>query len=112
MIRGQKKSEIILYVVLWAILFAAPVVSALVADFSVDWEDVWNAWGLLAMFCVTFFIHNFFIAPLLVYDNRKWAFGSLLVLLFVCFFGYQLYLRPHRPEPRMDDGDRQSMEQK
>ena len=112
MIRGQKKSEIILYVVLWAILFAAPVVSALVADFSVDWEDVWNAWGLLAMFCITFFIHNFFIAPLLVYDNRKWAFGSLLVLLFVCFFGYQVYLRPHRPEPRMDDGDRQSMVQK
>ena len=112
MIRGQKKSEIILYVVLWAILFAAPVVSALVGDFSVDWDDVWNAWVLLAMFCITFFIHNFFIAPLVVYGNRKWTYGILLVLLFACFFGYQVYFRPHRPEPRMDDGERPRMEQK
>ncbi len=90
MIRGQKKSEIILYVVLWTILFAAPPVSMLVGDFffssahqmlrwfrdavstskaaksmTIDWQGVFNAWGLLAMFCVTFFLHNFFIAPLL-----------------------------------------------
>lgn len=129
MVKGQKKSEIILYLVLWAILFAAPVVSMLVGDFfmspsaevqtsassdvqtvtfasssfSIDWQGVWNAWGLLSMFCVTFFLHNFLIAPLLVYGNRKWAYGSLVVLLFACFFGYQVHFRPHHPGPRNEE---------
>ena len=96
MVKGQKKTEIILYVVLWAVLFAAPVVSMLVgassSSFSIDWQGVWNAWSLLAMFCLTFFIHNLFIAPLLVYSNRKWQYGVLTVLLFAAFFCYQVGL--------------------
>ena len=130
MVRGQKKSEIILYVVLWTILFAAPPVSMLVGDFffssasdaamvsdaasasasaeaaksmTIDWQAVFNAWGLLAMFCVTFFLHNFFIAPLLVYANRKWAYGVSLVVLIICFMGYQIHFRPHLPGPESKD---------
>ena len=57
---------------------------------STEWQSVFNAWGLLAMFCVTFFLHNFFIAPLLVYANRKWAYGVSLVVLIICFMGYQM----------------------
>lgn len=110
MSKGQKKSELILYVALWAVLFSAPVISMLVGD-SWDWQGVWNAWGLLSMFCVTFFIHNFLIAPLVVYSNRKWAFGCLEVLLFVCFLGYQVHFRPHRPEPRMNEEGKPRMEQ-
>lgn len=51
MIKGQKKSEIILYMVLWTFLFAAPLVSMLVDDF--EWQIVFYAWSLLAMFCIT-----------------------------------------------------------
>ena len=127
MVRGQKKSEIILYVVLWTILFAAPPVSMLVGDFffssaadaamapaaasasaeaaksmAIDWQAVFNAWGLLAMFCITFFLHNFFIAPLLVYANRKWAYAVSTVVLIICFMGCQFHFRPHHPglEPK------------
>lgn len=134
MVRGQKKSEIILYVVLWTILFAAPPVSMLVGDFffssasdaamvsdaasasasaeaaksmTIDWQAVFNAWGLLAMFCITFFLHNFFIAPLLVYANRKWAYGVSLVVLIICFMGYQILSRPHLPGPGPEPKDRQ-----
>ena len=97
MMRGQKKSEIILYVVLWTILFAAPPVSMLVDDF--EWQTVFNAWSLLAMFCIVFFLHNFFIAPLLVYANRKWAYAVSILALVICFMGYQIHFRPHRPGP-------------
>ena len=128
MVRGQKKSEIILYVVLWTILFAAPPISMLVGDFffssasdaamvpsavsasaeaaksmTIDWLAVFNAWSLLAMFCVTFFLHNFFIAPLLVYANRKWAYGVSVVVLIICFMGYQVLFRPHLPGPEPKD---------
>ena len=126
MVRGQKKSEIILYVVLWTILFAAPPVSMLVGDFffssaadaamapaasasaeaaksmAINWQAVFNAWGLLAMFCITFFLHNFFIAPLLVYANRKWAYAVSTLVLIICFMGCQFHFRPHHPglEPK------------
>lgn len=133
MVRGQKKSEIILYVVLWTILFAAPPVSMLVGDFffssasdaamvsdaasasasaeaaksmTIDWQAVFNAWGLLAMFCITFFLHNFFIAPLLVYGNRKWAYAVSTLVLIICFMGYQFLFRPHLPGPGPEPKDR------
>lgn len=128
MVRGQKKSEIILYVVLWSILFAAPPVSMLVGDFffssasdaamvpaaasasaeaaksmTIDWQAVFNAWRLLAMFCITFFLHNFFIAPLLVYGNRKWAYAVSTLVLIICFMGCQTHFRPHHPGPEPND---------
>ena len=127
MMEGQKKAEIILYVVLWAILFATPVVSMLVGDIftmswegqaremasaqasTYDWDGVLNSWSLLAMFCVTFFVHNFFIAPLLVYRNHKWGYGIGILVLVVCFALFQLYARPHRPRP-MDDKGKPKME--
>ncbi len=117
MVKGQKKSEIILYAVLWTILFAAPMVSMFVGEFfttasddeaqvlgaaqssSPDWMGVVSAWGLLAMFFITFFIHNFLIAPLLVYRNRKWAYGITACALIVAFTLFQVYGRPHRPRP-------------
>ena len=126
MVTGQKRMEVILYLVLWAILFAAPVVSVLVGDVffssatdaatasdqasSIDWNGVFNAWGLLAMFCVTFFLHNFLIAPLLVYGNRKWAYGISVAVLLVVFFAYQLACRPHHPEARPNGAPKPKME--
>ena len=130
MLKGQKKSELILYAVLWAILFAAPVLSMYIGDIftssssevssgaadvsfavtSEDWQGVFNAWGLLSMFFVTFAIHNFFVAPLLVFRNRKWAYGICVFVLFACFVTYQMLGRPHRPEPRGERGRKPNME--
>lgn len=70
---------------------------------TIDWLAVFNAWGLLVMFCVTFFLHNFFIAPLLVYANRKWAYAVSVMVLMVCFMGYQIHFRPHQPGPEPKD---------
>ena len=107
MARGQKKMEIILYAGLWAVLFAVPVASMLITDTAqsaeLDWQGVYDAWQLLVMFFVAFVVHNFLLAPLLVYGNRRWAYGISLVFLLAAFAFYQLNLRPHQPEPRKDD---------
>lgn len=128
MVVGQKRMEIILYLVLWAILFAAPVVSVLVGDVffssatdaatatasdqasAIDWSGVFNAWGLLAMFCVTFFLHNFLIAPLLVYGNRKWTYGVSVTVLLAAFIAYQFACRPHHPEARPNGAPKPKVE--
>ncbi len=118
--RYQKKTELTLYFTLWTLLFAAPVISAAISFYypsqsdlalpatigstSFDWDGVLSAWKLLAMFFVVFCLHNFFLAPILVYRNRKWTYCISVLILAACFSCYQRLGRPHPPVPRGDGG--------
>ena len=101
MMQGQKKSELVLYVTLWAILFAASALSVYTDESTFDWASLLNTWKFLAMFCVTFFVHNFLIAPWLVYRNKKWQYGVSVAILLALFLGYQMIRGAHEP-PRKD----------
>lgn len=116
MIRGQKKSEIVLYVVLWAILFAAAALSVYwdgqeplpgevlpgvsSKSSSYDWMGLWGTWKLLAIFCLFFFIHNFLIAPLLVYRNKKWQYGICTCFLMAVFAWGNMQRQADGPKPK------------
>lgn len=119
LIKGQKRGELLLYLALWGVLYAAPVVSMLVGDFFtstsipsmtsptyaselIDWRGVVKAWGMLTMFGIAFLIHNFFVAPLLVYRGWKCAYGIGTFLLLLVFFYSQLYSVSRRPKPGME----------
>lgn len=100
--QGQKKSELVLYAVLWALLFAAPIASVYVDSFTehsaLDWASICNTWKFLATFCITFFLHNFFIAPLLVYRNKRWGYGIGVALLLAVFFFFVMQRTPGEPK--------------
>ena len=108
--RGQKGSEVLLYLALWAVLFAIPLLAMSVGDWLAspsrtlsltpdEWQGVRSAWSLLGMFFGCFLLHNFLVAPLLVYRNRRWLYASLVCLLLVCFTACQYGRRPPRPMP-------------
>ncbi len=102
---GQKRSELILYLVLWIILYAASALSIYIGKVSsqavaFDWQGLLSAWELLTMFFITFCIHNFLIAPQLVYRDRSWLYGILTSLLVVAFMAYQMAGGPHEPGER------------
>lgn len=117
-IQGQKKSELALYVVLWAILFAAaafsvswdgqsPTPREVLSGISYkssnyDWRGLWSTWKFLAQFCIFFFIHNFFVAPLLVYRSKRWLYGICVVLLMLLFAWSTLQRNPDVPKPRLN----------
>ena len=68
LIKTRDKAENLLYFAIWLVLFAAPVLSMYVQRLSThgergEWSEVLAAWGLLAMFFVTFAVHNFLLAP-------------------------------------------------
>lgn len=127
--RCQKKTELILYLTLWTLLFAAPVISAAITLYypsqssiaqdvathtpaSFDWDGVLSAWKLLAMFFTVFCLHNFLLAPMLVYCNRKWAYCVSVLLLMACFSCYQRLGHPHPPVPRGGNSMRPVMERR
>lgn len=116
MMYGQKKSEMALYAVLWTILFAAAAISVYwdglnptpqetLVDVShqgsaYDWMQLLDTWKFLAMFCIFFFVHNFLIAPLLVYRNWRWRYGVCAVLLMLSFTWFVTRRSPDAPKPR------------
>lgn len=128
--RGQKISELILYIALWTILFAAAAFSVywdgqhptpeeiahgVVKAHTYDLMGLLSTWRLLAMFCITFFIHNFFVAPMLVYRNQRWLYG-ISALLLMAVFVFVIMKRSHfdpRPleNPMEQYGPKQEMMQ-
>ncbi len=100
---GQKRAELILYAVLWTIMYAVSAFSMYIGQddsrtTGFDWHDLFSAWGLLTVFLVAFCIHNFFIAPQLVYRNRRWLYALLAATLLGAFTAYQVFVRPHHPD--------------
>lgn len=101
-IKGQRPHEMTLYAVLWAILFAAPMLSMYIDHHTTgtacDWAAVYSAWRLLAVFLGIFALHNFLLAPLLVYGSRRAIYFSCVAAIMMSFSLYQCGVRPH-PEP-------------
>lgn len=114
--RGQKKSELALYATLWLILFVAAAISVYwdgihptpeeIAGMGAskphafDVADLLGTWRLLALFCITFFIHNFIVAPLLVYRNKKWQYAICVLLLMSAFVGFVQTRNDFKPRHR------------
>lgn len=116
---GYKRTEYLVYMSCWILLVAFAVISS--------WAMVQNhtllmmkrILGSVCMFLlplfVFFLIHNFLIAPLLVYKKKTWLYCTLSVLLLSGFVAYQTAVRNKAghtlifheliPESRIDRAD-------
>ena len=114
--REQSKYENTAYVVLWGILFAAPVMSLYIRTISdtaiqFDWAEVWMVWRHFAVYLLVFLIHNFLLAPLLVHRNKRWIYALLTICMVALFTLYQCNSRPehmrrHQPHAMEQRGPR------
>ena len=97
----QSKYENTAYLALWGLLFAVPLMSLYVrsasnSELTFNWQEVFVVWRQFAVYLLLFLIHNFLLAPLLVYRNKRWLYG----LLTLCMIGaFTLYQCNSRPEP-------------
>ena len=117
----NKRQETLIYLVLWGMLFMAPVMSLYIrtvsgeADF--EWKEVFMVWRSFGVFFAIFLVHNHLLAPLLVYRQRKTLYFSVVGALLAAFIVWQCNSRPegrfkelktrgerfdHRP-PHFDD---------
>jgi hypothetical protein len=104
--KQQSRYENASYAVLWGLLFTAPLLSLFVrtmhdSNMSFDWQEVWLVWRLFGIYLVLFLIHNFILAPLLVYGRKRWLYAVLTACLLGAFTFYQCSTgpdrRPHGP---------------
>jgi hypothetical protein len=102
--RNQKK-ELLVYLALWIILFIAPLLGAYIGytrseDTNVfPWIDLWLIWRHYIILFVAFLIHNFLLAPLLIFHQKRIPYSIGIALLLSAFIATQYIAKP-KFEPR------------
>ncbi len=114
----QSQQENMIYLVVWGLLFVAPLLSLYVrtvndTNMVFDWTEVFLVWRKFAVFLLLFLVHNFLLAPLLVFEHKRALYLSVVVAVFVGFTIYQCNSRPDiggplgpRPQFPMEKGQR------
>lgn len=108
MIKHIKRNEELIYFIIWLSAFLFPLVVGRLqqavhpADLvsgtlqqGILWHEIIHLWKLVGVFCVCFVVHNHFIAPHLVYRNRRALYFSLAVGLLLLFTVVHCYVARH-----------------
>ena len=105
----QSKQENLIYLVVWGLLFVAPLLSLYVrtvsnADIELNWNEVGIVWKHFAAYLLLFVIHNFLLAPMLVHGHKRAAYVTTVVAILTAFTIYQCSSRPDEigPRPRIE----------
>jgi hypothetical protein len=102
--KENNKKENILYGALWAILFLAPIPGMFMHHHEGDlfpWNELKDIWLQCTFFLIAFLIHNFLLAPILVYRQKRVLYISGLLALLAVFVTVQCIHRPNMGEHRM-----------
>ena len=100
----QSKQENLIYLVVWGLLFATPLLSLYVrtlndANLVFDWTEVFVVWRQFAVFLLLFLVHNFLLAPLLIHKHQRVLYFSIVAAVLICFTAYQCTSRPPSGPP-------------
>ena len=99
----QSRQENLIYLVVWGLLFAAPLLSLYVRTVgdetaTFQWNEVLIVWKKFAVFLLLFLIHNFLLAPLLIYGHKRLTYFAFVAVLLGTFTVYQCSSRPEKPD--------------
>ena len=101
----QSRQENLIYLTVWGLLFAAPLLSFYVRtvndpNIEFNWSEVFFAWRLFAVYLLLFLIHNFLLAPLLVHGGKRVVYYASVAAMLMAFTLYQCNQRPERRNHR------------
>ena len=111
----QNRYENLTYLALWGMLFTVPVLSLYIrtmedASYAFSWNEVFMIWGRLGIYLIIFLLHNFLLAPLLVFKQKRAVYFSCLAAIVGIFVAFQCSHRPKErpdhPRERMEMADR------
>ena len=102
---SENKKELLVYAVLWGIIFVAPVLSIHFHAGSnstltaFPWNSLFMVWRQCLIFFVIFLIHNFLLAPQLIYHRRRLLYFSSVAAVVALFIVAQCARRPDHQQP-------------
>ncbi len=83
--------ENLIYLVLWAILFCAPILSLYYrtqanTDIIFSWTEIFDIWKVYLVYLVIFLVHNIILAPILIYRHKKVMYFATTLCMLAIFF--------------------------
>ena len=114
----QSRQENVIYLVVWGMLFAVPLLSSYVRMFGDNhaefrWHEVLFVWHHFSIYLLLFVVHNFLLAPLLIHARKRVLYFVSVAAVVALFAVYQhntrpmmkFHERPHHEwrEPLRDD---------
>ena len=94
---SSRKLETTVYIVIWTVLFIVPVVSIQMHHADADiypWGELFSSWMQLGSLFLVFLLHNYLLAPLLVYKQKRLPYFTGIALLTFCFALLQCVHQP------------------
>ncbi len=93
--------ENLIYLALWLLLFLAPVASLYFRTTSdtrlvFQWQEVFHVWTIFSIYLVIFLVHNFILAPLLIYKHKLLMYLATSVCLIAVFVTFECMNKPKR----------------
>lgn len=103
--RSRNYKENLTYLILWLALFLSPILSMYIrmeenADMQFDWYEIFRVWKSFALYLFVFLLHNYVLAPILVYRHRRALYLSSVGCLVVLFFVVQCLQKPDERDMR------------
>ena len=104
----RDRTENIIYLVLWATLFMAPVLGEYIQStheetYHFNWRLIFSMWSVYGLYFIAFLIHNFLVAPILIYRHRTKQYIGCLLATIAVFAIVQCSMHPrrelHQPPP-------------
>lgn len=94
--------ENIIYLALWIILFVAPVLGEFIQSsraigWPYNWDVVFDIWKVFATYFVIFLVHNFLVAPFLIYRQKSGRYLLMAGVLVALFIAVQCSFHPSEP---------------
>lgn len=96
------RSENLIYIALWVLLFSAPVMSLYIRMLNDDnvyynWDEIFDAWKFISLFLIIFICHNTLLAPLLIRRRKTIAYLAGTAVILAIFTLAQCMGRPEYP---------------
>lgn len=98
----RRRGETLAYLFFWVMVYTTPVLMMYLrtqnhTDLEFEWDEIYHLWFLASVFFVLFIVHNFFLAPLLVYKNRRSLYFPIVSVIIIVYAVFQFTMRPTRP---------------
>ena len=102
-LKNTGTKENLVYLFIWTLLLLAPIISMYLrmADdttMEFSWSEVIRSWRIFMPIIIVFLIHNFILAPLLIYRKKNLLYWLGTLSLILVFQVYECNDRPTPPD--------------
>ncbi|MBI9039213.1 MAG: histidine kinase [Bacteroidales bacterium] len=99
-----KYSELLMILIIWIIIFAAPIL-LFQGDDVITWEIVFIAWKGVFLFFILFLLNHFLLVPFLLFKKRKSLYLLSAITIIIAFSLNTYFIEKSRPKRGLPQRD-------